>query len=593
MSDATVAPCRHRVRDTAESSFRCRSPKLVGLGLVDLAVCESCYCRNHALEGPENGTPPRLYGCAYLGSPQAEDAGGTHVCRHPDHRTTTASFCRTCPDYLFPILTPWTAAADVRRLLDQPPVEQPHGWWQWPQVQDGYAAAANEFLRDLEPYPVDRFRGRGVVILGGGRYFPSVYVTVRALRHVGCELPIRVYFFGGAGEMPLAWQELLAPYGVHCTDLDDPSTAFAYPEGFEPPCPTERGWTAKVRAILDSPFEEVLLLDADCYPCRDPGRLFDEPVYRETGALFWHDIPEDPRLLWDAFRVAPAPGSSIESGQLVVDKAKCWAPLRLGWWYAAHHRATFRWGYGDKHVCFQVPWAKLGRRYGSFADRGPWLMHSFLHTGPDGTPWFIHRCRDKFRFPGAGEWKSPQSFESNMFCRGQPFESEAFGWMADLAHALGVYRGTLNLGCGNRPLLGAHNHDRRKHAPFVATVHDLNLAPWPWPDAAFERVVADDVLEHLDDVVSFMDEAHRVLRPSGVLRVRVPHYQSENAVIDPTHRRGFHPRSLDFFTHESYGVHSVYTDRRWRILRQWEEHIHNGPNLVWEMESLHPAGARR
>ena len=108
----------------------------------------------------------------------------------------------------------------------------------------------------------------------------------------------------------------------------------------------------------------------------------------------------------------------------------------------------------------------------------------------------------------------------------------------------------------------------------------------PFPDASFSGVVADDVLEHLDDVVAFMDEAHRILRAGGVLRLRVPHYQSENAFIDPTHRRGFHPRSLDFFTAEGYGQHCVYSDRLWRIRRQWEEHIGGGPNLLWELERL-------
>jgi hypothetical protein len=585
MPEATLPVCRHRGARTGADVYSCHSPKLVGLKQVTPALCQTCYCRDHELVAGGTQAPEHLRACAYRGAPLG-DSDDAFRCRHPRHETTTHAQCRTCADYLFPIMAPETPAVDLRRLLELPPRPQPHGWWHWPIVQEFHAEKADEFLARLEPYPSERYSGRGAVIVGGGKYFPSVYVTVRALRHVGWSLPIQVYYFGSDDEMPAAWQELLAPFDVQCIDLDDPATPFAFPDGFEPELSADRGWTAKVRALLACPFEEALFLDADSYPCRNPDLLFDVPSYRDTGAIFWHDHPDDPRLNWQAFRVTPAPGSSIEAGQLLVHKGKCWRALNLGWWYASQHAATFRWGYGDKHVCFQVPWAKLGQKYASFAETGPWSVHAFLHPGPDGAPLFVHRCRDKFRFPGAGPWMSPQNFESNLFHRPLPLEVETFAWMAGLARTLGIHARTLNLGCGNRPLLGAHNHDRRRHAPFVETAHDLNRIPWPWPDGNFEHIVADDVLEHLDDVVGFMDEAHRVLIPGGTLRVRVPHYESENAHIDPTHRRGFHPRTLDFFTNESYGQHSVYTERRWRITKQWQEDLSGGPNLLWEMATL-------
>lgn len=37
-------------------------------------------------------------------------------------------------------------------------------------------------------------------------------------------------------------------------------------------------------------FKEVLLLDCDVVPMRDPTYLFDSPEFRQQGNYFWGDI---------------------------------------------------------------------------------------------------------------------------------------------------------------------------------------------------------------------------------------------------------------------------------------------------------------
>lgn len=128
--------------------------------------------------------------------------------------------------------------------------------------------------------------------------------------------------------------------------------------------------------------------------------------------------------------------------------------------------------------------------------------------------------------------------------------------------------GILNLGCGNDPLAGAVNHDLSQHSPWVDVAWDLELTPWPWDDGTFDRVIAQDLLEHLHlGFVGFFDECWRILRPGGVAVVRTPMWNSPNAAIDPTHVRCYHPESfhyLDPRTHwgQKYGF---YTDRKWMI----------------------------
>lgn len=49
-------------------------------------------------------------------------------------------------------------------------------------------------------------------------------------------------------------------------------------------------YLAKAAAIINSRFNEVLYLDADNSVARNPEYLFEEPMYKERGALFWPDF---------------------------------------------------------------------------------------------------------------------------------------------------------------------------------------------------------------------------------------------------------------------------------------------------------------
>lgn len=142
----------------------------------------------------------------------------------------------------------------------------------------------------------------------------------------------------------------------------------------------------------------------------------------------------------------------------------------------------------------------------------------------------------------------------------------------------------LNLGCGNAPLAGAENHDIRAHAPHVDTAHDLDSLPWPWSDGSFERIVAQDVVEHLRvDVADWLDECWRTLAPGGSLEIRVPAWDHRNAWTDPTHRRAFEERTFDYWDpekdlHQKYGAfYFAETGRWWKV--ETAERADQGANL--------------
>lgn len=56
--------------------------------------------------------------------------------------------------------------------------------------------------------------------------------------------------------------------------------------------------------------------------------------------------------------------------------------------------------------------------------------------------------------------------------------------------------------------------------PFVDEFRPFTGGSWPVEDAGVDLVLADCVLEHVADPVSFFREARRVLRPSGALCIR-------------------------------------------------------------------------
>lgn len=129
---------------------------------------------------------------------------------------------------------------------------------------------------------------------------------------------------------------------------------------------------------------------------------------------------------------------------------------------------------------------------------------------------------------------------------------------------------TLNLGCGNKPMANAVNHDLVRHRAEVDVVHDLNVLPWPWADGSFDQVVARAVLEHLRiTLLESVNECWRVLRPGGTLWMKLPHWQHDMGWIDPTHYWHFSLKTVDLFDPRTrYGKeYAFYQVRPWRIVK--------------------------
>jgi SAM-dependent methyltransferase len=161
--------------------------------------------------------------------------------------------------------------------------------------------------------------------------------------------------------------------------------------------------------------------------------------------------------------------------------------------------------------------------------------------------------------------------------------------MANRKH--GLSSRVLNLGCGRKRLEGAINVDHViETQPDV--LHDLNMRPWPLTENHFEEVIANDVLEHLEDVLATLTEIHRVCRQGAIVRVAVPHFSSANAYSDPTHRHVFGYFTLDCFLSED--DRSFYTPARFRYRHRqiifWPSLLNK---LVWRLANRFPSQYER
>lgn len=104
----------------------------------------------------------------------------------------------------------------------------------------------------------------------------------------------------------------------------------------------------------------------------------------------------------------------------------------------------------------------------------------------------------------------------------------------------------LHLGCGQNKRDGAIGVDVRAF-PGVDTVHDLNQIPYPFGDLEFDGIIAEHILEHLDNLVLVMEEIYRLLKPGGLLEITCPHFSSADTFTDPSHRHFITSRTFDYF----------------------------------------------
>lgn len=251
---------------------------------------------------------------------------------------------------------------------------------------------SERYIKSIKPYP-NNFVGKGVVICAGGvRLFTSAWVCINMLRYLGCTLPIELWFLGEE-EVDSDMSDLLKPLGVACINALEVRKSN--------PVRTLGGWELKAYALLNSKFNEVLLLDCDNVPTKNPEFLFETDEYKHTGAIFWPDIGrlKVNRSIWKLCGIPYRNEPEFESGQILVHKEKCWRSLSLSMWYNEHSDFYYRHIHGDKET-FHLAFRKLKQRYTMISF--PVLLKSGVMYQHDlkGNVIFQHRNGPKWNYYG-------------------------------------------------------------------------------------------------------------------------------------------------------------------------------------------------
>ncbi|PNS20637.1 hypothetical protein CAC42_364 [Sphaceloma murrayae] len=220
-----------------------------------------------------------------------------------------------------------------------------------------------------------RYGGRGIVLSGGDGQLSYLLTSVKAIRKLGCNLPIEVMYLGDDDLGDDSRSELEALPGVITRDMEQ----MVRDEGWQ-----LKGWAGKPFAILLSSFREVIFIDADAQFFLTPEVLFEDEAYEENGALFFRDrlmFPESKRKWLQ--QILPKPmsrnvrssrfwtgesGHMQESGVVVVDKWRHFMALLMVTRMNGPDRdgdkdkgivGTYDMVYGDKET-FWLGWELVG-----------------------------------------------------------------------------------------------------------------------------------------------------------------------------------------------------------------------------------------
>ena len=139
-----------------------------------------------------------------------------------------------------------------------------------------------ELLPDKFPDEFEKnFKRRGILYAGGGKYNWLVLLSLVMLRNTGSRLPVEVFIPSNSEYSSELCKRVFPVFGAECLLMDK----YADVQKFE-----FKGYQLKSMALLLTSFEEVLMLDSDNIPVKNPDLLFVNEPFKSKGMVVWPDF---------------------------------------------------------------------------------------------------------------------------------------------------------------------------------------------------------------------------------------------------------------------------------------------------------------
>lgn len=104
----------------------------------------------------------------------------------------------------------------------------------------------------------------------------------------------------------------------------------------------------------------------------------------------------------------------------------------------------------------------------------------------------------------------------------------------------------LNIACGQQRQEDFIGIDKVK-TDATDIIHDLESYPWPFEDNSVDEIFCSHFVEHIRDLISFVDEMHRIIKQGAKATIVAPYYANMRAIQDPTHVRSICEASFLYF----------------------------------------------
>lgn len=262
-------------------------------------------------------------------------------------------------------------------------------------VHNTFKIASEEFIKNNLNEVFPTIEKKGIVICGGGKYLPSLYVSVKGLRYFNCNLPISIFHYGNK-EISFLQKKYFKELNVNFFDVLEMKKKYPFRK--------LNSYSIKIFSLCYSNYENILLLDADNCVLKNPDFIFNSNEYNKHNCIFFKDafhlenekkyyLNED---VCKNFNLKFEKQESIDSGQIYINKIKKSKELQLVKWWNEFNDYSYKILWGDKDL-YLLSFKQLNSDY--FINKyEPIRDNGLLQFDLNGNLLFSHRCGEIAKF---------------------------------------------------------------------------------------------------------------------------------------------------------------------------------------------------